>query len=682
MKAFADRLARSLSGEEGAHAWQLLRTINSMSAAPPISPPVGEWVGIWRRNEAGWERQATAGELNLWADQVRIGPRTQARRVLLLGESVARGFFYDPHFTPAQVLEQQLRSHWGAVEVIDLARTNMNLEELEQLGSQARALQPDAVVVFAGNNWNFLETWKPRAPAEMAPLASALRQGGVPALRQYVEERLKQGVAALVEKFAGFYQREGVPVVWLVPEFNLVDWQDPPAGAPWLRGTSGERWFGCWQEARLALGRGEVEVAAGLAAELIALDQGCWSAGEMLLAECHRLRGDEVEIRRTHLERARDAALWDLIPYSPRPFAASQETLRRTVARLGMGLVDLPKLFAEHLEGGLPDRRLFLDYCHLTSEGIQVAMAGAVACLLQEVEGRQISWRQAGGEGQFRPPKKVEGEARFLAAIHNAHWGQSDELIRQQCSQALKYNPQLAQAMLLFVDVQNQRAPLWLCRSAEQLAALTSTSLLRYILAFNDAIMDRRLVGALVEVFKEAGLEIGAQVAALRQREHSVAGRQIDLLDSYYFLESPVQRESLWTLPGLPANFAADFYRAYGEESVFVFVGEVGLGVELDLTCRLPAGSEGAPVRVTVNGGQVLAQPGACRWQHYSVLVPGVLVRQGMNEVRIWWPVPDLGRGEQDLARAADALERGGYPELFPVFGELHTFVARGAPEQ
>lgn len=145
---------------------------------------------------------------------------------------------------------------------------------------------------------------------------------------------------------------------------------------------------------------------------------------------------------------------------------------------------------------------------------------------------------------------------------------------------------------------------------------------------------------------------------------------------------SPVQRESLWTLPGLPANFAADFYRAYGEESVFVFVGEVGLGVELDLTCRLPAGSEGAPVRVTVNGGQVLAQPGACRWQHYSVLVPGALVRQGMNEVRIWWPVPDLGRGEQNLARAADALERGGYPELFPVFGELHTFVARGAPEQ
>ncbi len=133
---------------------------------------------------------------------------------------------------------------------------------------------------------------------------------------------------------------------------------------------------------------------------------------------------------------------------------------------------------------------------------------------------------------------------------------------------------------------------------------------------------------------------------------------------------------------GLPANFAADFYRAYGEESVFVFVGEVGLGVELDLTCRLPAGSEGAPVRVTVNGGQVLAQPGACRWQHYSVLVPGALVRQGMNEVRIWWPVPDLGCGEQNLARAADALERGGYPELFPVFGELHTFVARGAPEQ
>jgi hypothetical protein len=47
----------------------------------------------------------------------------------LIGESVARGYLYDPQFTPAMALEAILQAQLGhnAVEVIDLARTDLLL---------------------------------------------------------------------------------------------------------------------------------------------------------------------------------------------------------------------------------------------------------------------------------------------------------------------------------------------------------------------------------------------------------------------------------------------------------------------------------------------------------------------------------------------------------------------------
>src|SRR4029077_2211719 len=79
----------------------------------------------------------------------------------------------------------------------------------------------------------------------------------------------------------------------------------------------------------------------------------------------------------------------DAAPYAtlatlsaPQVTTAAREILLVAARRHGFLTVDLRRIFAEHAGPALPGRRLFLDYCHLTLEGIQVAMAAVAAAVL------------------------------------------------------------------------------------------------------------------------------------------------------------------------------------------------------------------------------------------------------------------------------------------------------------
>src|SRR5262245_18555736 len=68
-------------------------------------------VGIWSRQPTGvWKREITrTDEVSRWAD-IDLIPAKQIgiRRIALVGESVARGWFYDPDYTVAGALASVL----------------------------------------------------------------------------------------------------------------------------------------------------------------------------------------------------------------------------------------------------------------------------------------------------------------------------------------------------------------------------------------------------------------------------------------------------------------------------------------------------------------------------------------------------------------------------------------------
>lgn len=701
LKEFANRMARLAVSDEGTNLTRMLRltgllghparptpeqslTDNIGNREKPDGPPEGAAspprVGIWEGKQENGKtyfarRMDMVGEWNFWANVGRIEPKEPGRRrVVLIGESVARGYLYDPQFTVAGALEMILQSQLGKgeVEVVDLARTNLGFEARE-LAISALHLEPDAVIIFSGNNWTL--PYPPKS-TEVAFIDAILREEGIPGLKRYAEGRLAEEVRGVVRDVAARYEARGVPLMWMVPEFNLGDWRDPLANAPHLAEGVNREWLSHWERSRHAL-RDRDYLAAGEAAQrMVELDQGVNVAGLYILAENSQREGD-LEAARKYLELARDAVIWDSSrSVSPRPYTVTQQTLREEVAKTKGEVINVPQIFRDYLKGGIPGRRLFLDYCHLTTEGIQVAMAAAAARVLRHFKGAELPWRMLVDE-RVAPSREVEAEAAFLAAVHNAHWWQSYDLIHHYCLRAAQSSPGIAQVMTRFIDLQTRRAPMLMCKSAEQIAGLGSPLIQHYLLRYNNQQLDQQLLDGVVSALKKLGIDAGERLEQLRREEHSVAVKDTNLLDYYYGSAALQPQEVTWALPRhdvFVKSRLRHYYKAYSPESRFVFVGEAGLPVVLRLTCRLPNQRPArGTIHVEVNGRGQREVEVSGEWQTWDITVAGEVTRDGLNEVGIRWPVPTFP-GTKALHGVADALIERTFPEFYCEFGDIHTF--------
>lgn len=676
LRAYAASLADAMMSEEGRRGAELMQKLGLLTAgeAPQASARHSQSIGLWEpRTEDGqaWfvRSEERSAEWSLWADVPRIAPRGERRRVVLIGESVARGYFYDPCYTPAQVLEELLSAHLpGGVEVIDLAKNDLRARDLEALLASALALRPEAFVVFAGNNWG----WAPsvlREGSERNLAAAVLRGEGAPGFRAWREENLASQVASAVRYgLAPLAKRLGVVLV--VPEFNLADWTlDGEADAPWLTDGGNERWLFLLGAAREALAGGRLEDAEALAREMVEIDGGSAASGLTLLADCALRRGRLAEAR-AFRERARDSHSWDCTPHVPKPLAVIQEAFRKGASEAdGIALVDLPRIFGESFPDALPDRRLFLDYCHLTALGIRMAMAAVAERLLPRLGGRSAS-REELQERAGRPDAATEAEAHFAAAIHNAHWGQPYEVVRYHCGQALAASGGIAEAMACFLDLQTRRAPVWVCESFERLSSPDLRSLRRYYNArHHGKLFDAVLLDAIADGLEEAGVPGRERLEALRRDERGLAaGRPVDFLDEYY-RSSYADRSGLW--------WSSFFYRAYHPVSRFPLVcRSAEEPAALELTWRTPAGGEGdAEGAVSVNGSTVAVLRLSPRWTTQRVALDPDILREGLNTIEIRWPLA-LGSGAAGLERAARDVEQGRPYLLLPAFAEVHSFRA------
>lgn len=386
-EAEAEALARRLATPEGLRELRLRQAAEREAPEyEPVEVEDGpEPIGPWRPAGDGRfvrERPWTAGDF--WAPAEQIGGPKTRPRVVLLGESAAAGMFYRPHLSPASVLQTLLPGH----EVVDLARISIDRYQLIELAYQALQLEPDVVVFFAGNNWaRRAGPWADLAA--MQAWGDALEAGGVPALVAAGRAALRQDVEDALDDLASLE----VPVVLVVPESNLADWERrrPP---PWLPGDGSPRWHALWE--------------AGEAESLVQLDGGLCAASQRLLARSRQDDAGRFAACRAEIE----AASWDGW-FSGVPQAS--DTLRNALleggARRGFRLLDLREAFAAHTGSPLPGRRLFIDYCHLTPEAMGVAAAGIASRIL----GTTLAPMRP------EPAPDVEARARFMAWMHRVH---------------------------------------------------------------------------------------------------------------------------------------------------------------------------------------------------------------------------------------------------------------------
>ncbi|HXQ73479.1 MAG TPA: hypothetical protein VN844_23465 [Pyrinomonadaceae bacterium] len=679
-KETAGRLAQLFESEEGE---RILRLITRLSvpqngADPPTEKPVetadaagkirvGTWEAADDANGRSFVRVDLGEPWHLWASVPNIPPKGPRRRIVLMGESAARGVLYDPQFNPALALQEMMNAACGAheVEVIDLARTDLSHKLLQNLIPSALHLEPDALVIFCGNNWHPLAEL---SADEFIDMMSAFREAGSwRAIREASEAILIAKTKETLRSLEKIIHEHHIPVVFVLPEFNLADWRTECDCPPLLNRDDMAAWLSAKYEAEELLEGNQWERAETLGHRLMKLDEGTTSAGPNILAEISRRREDH-EAAKTFLEMARDASISWLFSTAPRCFSVAQQTIREQADAHGVRVVDLPSEFTRYLGGKAAGRSLFLDYCHLNLEGIKLSMALTAETLLPLLHYSKKPWKELAQVGMKVTTKvgaRLNAEAHFLAAVHNANWGQGMDIVRYHVRTALELNRGIARMMLLFLDFHVRPFPSSLCRSFEQLCDLKSIAaitLLHNVAA--KKFLNTILITAIVDGLEEFGIPARADLETLLIQEHAVKNRVVDLVDPFYSTAS-------FSRPLLDER--QEFYKATARNTTFALVCDNPQPLNFTLTVKAPDSGPDQTISLRLNGTPLVEIPATDCWTTKTFSAPANLLRLGLNQVEISWPMMVWLRDKQ-REHIAECLEAGESVEITPMFGLIHSF--------
>ncbi len=662
---------------------------------PEDPRPISIWQPRRRSRELVWERPVPLPFGDHHAPRRELRPRNGPvpRRVCLFGESAAAGYLYAPHATPARVLEAQLCtvSGPGRWEVIDLSRTNETLGPLVATAEASLQLEPNLLVVFAGNNFTLLET------AEISPyfpsgsgrrsLAAALGQAGPAGAVGLARRTLAARVSEALERLAGIARAAAVPVLLVIPEVNLADWESHQP-VVWLPGDGVARWHRLLAKALAALEREEWAAAQELAWRMNELDGSSSPTAFRLLARAWRGAGREGEAREAALAEV-DSVHYPLLAClgAPRATTAARDLLAQAADRHGLATVDLRPLFARHTGSVLPGRRMFLDYCHLTLEGMAVAMAAVAEQALRFAsppEGGPRPWHEIFERtGAPRIAPEADAAARLGAAVHTAHRhlavGPAAPILEHWCRSALEISPGVARAML---ELAALRLAPW---PAVFTAALDRLEASPYRLGFQHGLrwdgLDGGLLLAMGVALEATGASEAAELAGLLARAgEAPSDEAVDLARGARHLAEPVARFYPEAMAAGNPDGRATLRSPWPRTGFHLLAGASG-PLRLELTARLPPipGAEGhRRGRATLYAGgrrlgEVTLDEG---WRRSEIRVPAGCLTPGLQRIDVAWPeLPPVG--EMALEAARGRLERGLEADLHPVFGEIFALRER-----
>ncbi len=670
LRPLLGRLADRFSSAEGGVVLRQLQMLGQAigAAAPgaaPRSPPAApaNQVGIWEARDGpqGREFVRNRRHYHFWraaADVERIPPKGDRKRIILFGESAARGLYYDPAYTPAGVLQVALDRMGGSFEVVDLAITALWPLQMMGLIRQVAALKPDALVLFGGNNWHCEFDREPSA-GNAGALATAFGKG----LGEYREEAERRVLGGLAERVLGVLAATAkalaIPAVVVVPEFNLADWCDnvpPPIGRT---GPTGE-WHRLREEAEAACARSEWDEAGRIASRMREIDGGLAPAASRILGRIALARGSRA-VARSHFEAARDALAG--LPYwsCPRCLSSTQAILRAAGTRHGMSVVDLPRII--EAAGEIPGRRFFLDYCHMSSVGIVTAM-GALAPVVSAAVAPGSAPGTVGAADPSTlpvPEPGVAAAAHVLAAIHNSILGQPAEIVAHHCREGLRLDPKAAELLRAFLCARALEVPDWL--DGDLAAACSPPNARRHLIRSINPAEGRHFPHQLLDLageFLPAETLRSCRLTIRGAMEVSRHDRRIDLLDPRFQEASLHLRRT-------------GFHAEKNPRSDFRFPCPNAGEIRASLCIRTPGAADPAQVVTLVFGGEAVwsghVGPSWCRVE--ASFATGEAAG-GFGILSVRWPQP-AAAATAAIEAARDSADRGEAPDVYLTFGEIHS---------
>lgn len=657
------QLAALLGDERGAEILAELQKLSLRSPrsrsreSPESAGSCAKGIGVWdivdTADGRALRRQNRApGELRMWADVSEVPGKGMARRVVLVGESSARGFLVDPAMTPCDALAMSLEQ-WagpGAYQGVDLAHTGASPEDVTELLAKVPDIDPDVLVLYAGNNWSVPQY----SVADLDALARELRSGGYAAMRRaFWPMVVLPRARRLLARVVGILRR-GVDVVVVIPEFNLREWV-PPADVevPALPREAFVAWHDLRQRAEDALRDSNWNAVPPLAHQMRVLDEGCSPVTGYLLGRALEALGDGTGARDAY-EDSRDSVCGLMLGYTPRITRDAQALLAGFCEQNKLGQVDLRKLLAAKDLPGTPDPRHFLDFCHLSESGINIAMSAVAEAILQLRTAKN-------GIDQRRPTIARSGlsardraASHLIAACYNAHNKQPEPVLRRHLRSALEIWPDSAELAEALLDLLEGAGPLWTNRQLSRLSALPH--FVRYV---------EMIAGREAESLGYWTLRAClAEVLPDREPPHTASGTC-----SLELLEVPEGPPGLGhTVPNLLPG--RSYIQATSRRTFLHFLQRPDCFSKIELTYRMATMESQEPARVDLNRVPIGALPFTREWS--TARLPIRAKARGLCEVEIQWPVGPVdyeGRRRDDTR----ALSCGDFPFVLPVFGEIYS---------
>ncbi len=658
LRPYADRLARLLSDARGAEVLAELQGLLVRLRDRDDRRDLGEEralagdldVGVWRaeRTADGVAlRRTQQPEGCHWADVDYVPPPAGARRVVVIGESVARGCSYAPFFTPTGALARQLdRVAPDEYQCVDLAKMGADAETLTGLVRQLPAVEPDILVVIAGNNWALTDFTGDDGLRGV--IAGSLRDGGYAAMRRtYIDRVVLPGARRFLDSLLALHAR-GTRIVIVVPESNLQGWVPPvDVEVPVLAAEPLARWYELRVRAERACTAADWADVRAAASEMRGLDGGTSPVPGQLMARAGLAAGDGAAAR-AGLEASHDALTGlGLVP-TPRIIREAADLLTGFAAEHGFLCVDLRTVLASPDIPGLPDQRLFHDYVHLTDQGMELMISPIADAILGYPP------------GTTPPGPGIAPELRsfmhLTAAAQSAYFGQPVEVVDGYLRAAVDADPNVTAFLTALLELIEGADPRWTHSAIELLSTIQLAAG-----AFASILLARDVTHTLWALRASLWNVLGVAPA--------LAGTQIDLL-----------------LPSPWRDFGNDraYHQSKSQRQRLGFALDQPLPGTLCLTYRTPDAPAGSTAQVSLNGEPLGSLDSSTSWAQARFGLPAQATRTGMNWLHIAWPVPLIDAGPRYAAGAA-ALDRRVWPDVLPVFGELfdaRVTLAHGAARE
>ncbi|MGH9348304.1 MAG: hypothetical protein ACRD26_13685 [Vicinamibacterales bacterium] len=674
--ALARDLAAATTRREARAAIDRRRTALCGSEEPErrrTSPPA--LVGIWRRTSLDgrtwFVRDDSIEGAMWWAAIDRIGPK-RCTRIVFAGESCARGYPLDPLFNCASALTAYLTAAAGAeaVEVVDLARLAMRPPALLEVLEAAAALEPDLYVVFAGNNWTVgLER------VEGGDLAAAAGKGWR-AVHACCEQRVRAQIREWTARLTGIVAESGMPALFVIPAENIQDYP-LAAGLHNPLVASDRQIVRDHLLARIdALGReGRLSESEPLAAELVALEDGCSVAGLQALGRCALARGARDQA--AHLfQEARELLVSFAASGAMSSYVARTEELRAGLAAAGVPAVDLPRHFAALSGGALPGREWFYDDCHMTAKGIVAAMAEVTRAALPLLG--LPPWREALEETPIAIDPRAEAQAASAAALLNSHDG---HLVRGYVARSLAHSQEIAAVWRQYLDVRLRRVGLLFCPAFHALRELERRfPVMRYLdramtdglrpMYERDALVGRAVAQAIAHEYPEAP----SRCELLLRRKYAARRNIVDVL------EADVGEGTF--LGRFPIHRPRAYVRCLRRRVRFHLTGQAPVrGWRFRLTTRVHGrGAMGKTAALLVNDETVATWTVSGAWTTVEGVYDSQGTKRDVDVLTIVWPDPaeDPDDRLRHVARAfEDSLSWDVLANLYTAWGDIQAFSAR-----